>query len=123
MYKDNSRSSRELVDESKSYADQEQDSVFAADCLIKRVSSTPDAIASTKKSMPLMSSTLSGHTSSMEPNDQTMSSVRCSPRNEWAQLIDRGPKVINMKTNIYFPLLVILHNFYLFIYFNYFGPS
>ncbi|RWR86513.1 zinc finger protein [Cinnamomum micranthum f. kanehirae] len=87
--KDNSRNLPELADGSKkasrfsSSPDQKQQaSVFTTDGLIKRDSCnrSPDAVASTKKNVPLKSSTLSGYSSSMEANDQTLSFIRSSSR-------------------------------------------
>lgn len=89
MCKDNSRNLPKLADGSKkasrfsSFPDQKQQaSVFTTDGLIKRDSCnrSPDAVASTKKNVPLKSSTLSGYSSSMEANDQTLSFIRSSSR-------------------------------------------
>eukprot|EP00268_Persea_americana_P064908 TRINITY_DN8595_c0_g1_i4.p1 TRINITY_DN8595_c0_g1~~TRINITY_DN8595_c0_g1_i4.p1 ORF type:complete len:1187 (+),score=321.18 TRINITY_DN8595_c0_g1_i4:422-3982(+) len=89
--KDNSRNTRELTDETKkanrlsSSPDQRRrDSVLASDGLPKRDSSnrSPDTKACAKKSISLVSSTPSnsGPASSIEANDQTLSSMRSSPR-------------------------------------------
>lgn len=89
--KDNTRNAHELTDETKrlnllssSPDHRRQESVLATDGLTKKDSGnkSPDAIASNKKSILLTPITFSnsGPSSSAEANDQTLSSIRSSPR-------------------------------------------